>query len=104
MHENVSAWVSVLGWTIFFIAFIVAIILFASIKKFYPVMYLVSIATYLFTIGWIVDIFHWTRNGRLLILAFSSILFIGMGFYFSRKFEGKKKGIYELHSRQKSWR
>jgi len=85
-----SEWVSVLGWSIFFIGFIVAIILFASIKKFYPVMYLVAISTYIFTIGWAVDVFSWDKNARLLVLGFTSILFIALGFYFTKKYEGRK--------------
>jgi len=53
-------------------------------------MYLISISTYIFTIGWLVDVFDFGKNSRLLILGFTSILFIVLGFYFTKKYEGRK--------------
>ena len=52
-----SDWLAPFGWGIFFIGLVLAIILFAIRKKFYPVMYLVSVATYIFTVGFVIDAF-----------------------------------------------
>ena len=80
-----SFWLAPYGWGIFFIGLVVAIILFATSRKFYPVMYLISIATYIFTIGFMIDAFNLSKNYVLLLLALSSIVFIGLGLYFSSR-------------------
>ena len=86
-----SPWLGPFGWGIFFIGLVVAIILFAIKRRFAPVMYLVSVATYIFTIGFISDAFDIGKNGVLLLLATSAILFILLGWYFSIKFKGQKE-------------
>jgi FtsH-binding integral membrane protein len=82
-----SPWLGPFGWGIFFIGLIAAIILFAIKRKFYPVMYLISIATYIFTVGFIIDAFNFDKNGVLLMLAISAVIFICLGVYFGYKFK-----------------
>ncbi|GEM_PF-1666080 len=83
-------WLAPLGWGVFSLGVVAAIILFAVKKRFYPVMYLVSIATYIFTIGFVIDRFDLGKNSILLALAFSSLAFILAGVYFTKKFSQKK--------------
>lgn len=90
-----SGWLLPFGWGIFFIGLVVAIILFAIKRKFYPVMYLVSVATYIFTIGFAIDAYDIGKNGKLLLLALSAVIFILLGLYFSRKFSKTKKEFVE---------
>lgn len=91
-----SEWLGVFGWGIFFIGLVTAIVLFAVKRKFYPVMYLVSIATYVFTIGFVIDAFDLSRDITLILLAFSTIIFIVLGIYFAKKFEARKSEFMEL--------
>lgn len=91
-----SEWLGVFGWGIFFMGLVTAIILFAVKRKFYPVMYLVSIATYIFTIGFVIDAFDLSRDITLILLAFSTIIFIVLGIYFAKKFEARKSKFMEL--------
>ncbi|MEK6800308.1 MAG: hypothetical protein AABY10_01820 [Nanoarchaeota archaeon] len=88
-----SPYLGIFGWGIFFIGVVVAIVLFAIKKKFYPVMYLVSIALYIFTVGFVMDIFDMGKNGVLLMLALSACFFILAGMYFSHKFKNRKEEI-----------
>jgi len=85
-----APWLGVFGWSIFFIGLIVAIILFSIRKKFYPVMYLVSIATYIFTVGFVIEAFDFNKNLILITLAISSGVFILAGVYMAAKFEKHK--------------
>ena len=86
-----SHWLSPFGWGIFFIGLVAAIILFAVKRRFYPVMYLLSIVTYIFTIGFAIDAFDLGKNSILLLLALSAILFIVIGVYFGSKFKKEKE-------------
>ena len=90
-----SSYLAPFGWGIFFAGLMAAIILFAIKRKFYPVMYLVSIALYIFTIGFIIDIFDLSKNGVLLLLAFSALVFILLGFYFSHKSKNRKDSFVQ---------
>lgn len=73
-----------LGWFVFWISLIIAIVLFAVYKKLYPVFYLVSVALYIFTAGYMIDVFEIGRFGILLTLVFSAILFMILGYYLSQ--------------------
>ena len=96
-----ASWLGPFGWGIFFIGLVVAIILFAIKRKFYPVMYLVSIATYIFTIGFTIDVFDLGKGGVLLVLAFSTVVFIGLGLYFASKFSKEKENfVQKIQSRR----
>jgi UDP-N-acetylmuramyl pentapeptide phosphotransferase/UDP-N-acetylglucosamine-1-phosphate transferase len=81
-----AMWLAPLGWGIFFIGLIASIVIFSVKRKFYPIMYLISIATYIFTIGFVIDAFDLGKDSTLLILALSAIVFISLGFYFNKKF------------------
>lgn len=80
-------WYPILGWGTFWISFLVAIILFASYKKLYPVMYMVSISLYIFSTGFFIDVFELPKIGILMTLIFSACLFMVLGYYFSKVFE-----------------
>lgn len=94
-YKMYSVWLSLFGWGIFFFGLVAAIILFAVKRKFYPVMYLISIATYIFTIGFAIDAFNLSRDMILILLAISAGIFIFLGFHFSKKFERNKSDFME---------
>lgn len=79
------AWHSTLGGCIFFIALIVAIYLYTSKKKFYPVMLLISISIYVYTVGFIIDVFDFGKEKILLTLGFSALLMIAFGYYLTKR-------------------
>jgi hypothetical protein len=79
-------WSSILGHFIFWIGLLIAIILYISKRKWYPIGYLISISLYFFTVAFFIDVFNFSKNNILLTLAFSSILMIGTGIYLSKKF------------------
>jgi Na+/H+ antiporter NhaD/arsenite permease-like protein len=86
-----GTWYPFLGWSVFIIGFIVAIILFATKRKMHHVMYLVSICLYIFTAGFYIDVYNLGKNGILGVLALSALLFILMGWYFSKIFNVVQK-------------
>ncbi|MBS3127554.1 hypothetical protein J4410_00220 [Candidatus Woesearchaeota archaeon] len=77
-------WYPVLGVSIFWLGLVAAIILYAVMRKWYPMMYLISICLYIFTVGYVIDVFDLTKNFILLILAFSAAMMIFVGWYLSR--------------------
>jgi len=79
-------WYPFLGWSVFIIGLIIAIILFSVYRKFYPVLYLISIALYIFTAGFFMDVYDLSKGGILLVLVFSAVLFMIVGWYFSQIF------------------
>ncbi len=81
------AWYPFLGHTVFWIGLITSIILYAVKKKWHPIMYLVSVSLYIFTIGFVMDVFDLSKNWILLLLAFSAGVMIGLGLYLSKKFK-----------------
>jgi len=95
MGHGYAEWLAPFGWGIFFIGLVIAIILFAVRRRFYPVMYLVSIATYIFTVGFVINAFDFGRDLILLTLAVTSIVFIFLGVYISKKFEKLKSSFKE---------
>jgi len=80
-----AIWYPLLGYGVFWVGLIVAIILYAMKRKWYPIGYLVSVSLYIFTVGFVIDVFDINKNGVLLILAFSAVLMILLGFYLSKK-------------------
>ena len=58
-------------------------------------MYLISVALYIFTIGFVIDAFDIGKNGVLILLAFSAVVFILLGIYFGSKFNKEKENFVE---------
>lgn len=79
-----------LGWSTFWIGLLISIILFIKYKKLYPIVYLLSICLYIFSMGFMIDVFEFGKLGIMISLIFSSILFILLGLYFSKMIEHKK--------------
>lgn len=82
-----------LGWGIFWVSFVLAIILFAKYRRLYYVFYLISVALYIFTAGFLIDAFQLGRLGILTTLVFSAIVFMVLGYYLSKvlHFSEKKR-------------
>jgi hypothetical protein len=78
-------WVEALAHTLFWLTLIASIILFAVKRKWSPVMYLISIAMYIFTVAYVIDAFRLSKNWVLLLLLFSTFLMFGFGFYLREK-------------------
>jgi hypothetical protein len=74
----------VIGWLVFWASLIGAIVLFATYKKIYPVFYLVSIALYIFTAGYMIEVFAFGRFGILTTLVISAVIFMVLGRYLSK--------------------
>ena len=77
-------WYPFLGWGVFWISFVVAIILFSIYKKLYIIFYLVSVSLYIFTAGFMVDVFEFGKLGTLTTLVVSALIFMVLGFYLSK--------------------
>ncbi len=73
-----------LGWGIFWIALIIGIILFIKFRMIYPIIYLISVSLYIFTAGFTIDVFKFEKLGILSTLIISAIIFMVLGYYFSR--------------------
>ena len=78
-------WYPFVGYSVFWIGLIIAIILYAMKRKWNPLMYLISIALYIFTTAFVIDVFDLSKNFILLILAVSAVLMILLGLYLSKK-------------------
>ncbi len=83
-------WYPFLGWGVFWISFVVAIILFSIYKKLYIIFYLVSVSLYIFTAGFMVDVFEFGKLGTLTTLVVSALIFMVLGFYLSKVLENQK--------------
>ena len=83
----------VLGWGVFWVSFIIGIILFIKYKKLYTILYLISIAFYIFTAGFTIDVFNFGQFGILAILVLSAVLFMLLGYYLSKV----------IHLPQRAW-
>src|SRR3989344_2183652 len=79
------AFYSVFGISIFWMSLIASIILYAVKRKWHPIMYLIAISFYIFSVGFVIDVFDLKKNGILITLAISSIIMIGIGYYLSTK-------------------
>lgn len=79
------AWYPVVGYGVFWIALIAAIILYIVTRKWHPIAYLIAISLYIFTVSFTIDVFDLGKNYVIGILGFSAILMIGMGWFISRR-------------------
>ena len=84
-------WYPILGWGVFWISFIVAIVLFSVYKKLSVIFYLVSVALYVFTAGFFMDVFDIGKFGILATLVFSAVVFMLLGFYLSKVLDLDRK-------------
>ena len=73
-----------IGWGVFWISLILAIVLFVKYKKLSYVFYLVSVSLYIFTAGFMIDVFKFSSFGILATLVISALIFIGLGYYLSQ--------------------
>jgi len=80
----------ILGWGVFWISLILAIVLFSVYKKLYPVFYLISIALYIYTAGFMIDTFSFGKFGILTTLVVSAVIFMILGYYLSKVFRSNK--------------
>ncbi|OGI14749.1 hypothetical protein A3K63_02635 [Candidatus Micrarchaeota archaeon RBG_16_49_10] len=80
-----------LGYGLFWVGLVVSIILYAVKRKWYPIVYVISVALYIFTVTFVIEAFSLSKNWILLLLALSSALMIGVGVYLSRRFKEDKK-------------
>lgn len=72
------------GMGVFWIGLIIAIILFATYKKIYPVFYMASVALYIFTASFMIDVFNLGKLAILSTLIISAVLFMLLGYYLSQ--------------------
>lgn len=79
-------WYQIFGFLIFWVALVSSIILYILKRKWYPIMYLISVSLYVFTIGFVIDVFNFSVNLILFVLAFSAVVMIASGIYLSKKF------------------
>ena len=77
-------WYPFLGWSVFIVSLIIAIIIYARVKKFYPIFYLIAISLYVFTAGFYIDVYDLTKGGILMVLVISAVIFMLAGWYFSK--------------------
>lgn len=80
-------WYPFLGWFDFIVSLVIGIIIFVKVRKFYPVFYLMSISLYVFTAGFYIDVYDLSKGGILGVLVVSAILFMLIGWYFSKIFQ-----------------
>ncbi len=78
-------WYPFLGYGIFWLGLVASIFIFAIKRKWFPIMYLITISLYIFTVGFVINVFDLGKNWTLLILAFSSLLMILLGFSIAKK-------------------
>lgn len=77
-------WSLALGVLIFIVASIVAIIYYLRYKKLFLVLFVAAVATYLFSVFYIWDVFELNKNLVLLLLIISVGIMFFLGKYFSK--------------------
>ena len=86
-------WSIALGVLTFIIAIIFAVYFYLTYKKLSLVVFIASIATYIFAVFYTWDVFELNKNWVLIILAISTILMLFVGRYFSKVNYTKKKEL-----------
>jgi len=84
-------WYPVVGWLVFIVGLVTSIVMFSNTKKLYHVFYVASISLYIFTAAFYIDVFNLAKAGVLAVLVISAVVFMFLGFYFSRVFGEKKR-------------
>lgn len=85
------AWYPILGGAVFWISLLAAILIYVFKRKFYPISYLISGALYVFTIGFVIDVFDLSKNWILFLLGLSSVIMILLGTYLAELFQNTPK-------------
>ena len=75
-------WSIAVGVLVFIIAIIVAAIYYFRFKRIYLIAYVASIATYVFSVFYIWDVYELKKNGVLVLLLISTGLMIFLGKHF----------------------
>ena len=77
-------WSIVLGVLVFIVAIIFAIYYYLKFKKLFLVVFVAAVATYIFSIFYIWDVFELNKNLVLLLLIISVGIMFYLGRYFSK--------------------
>lgn len=77
-------WYPFVGWPILYVSIILSIILGIVYRKLYPILYMVSVFLYIFTVAFAIDVFELAELFVLTLLISSAILFMLLGYYFSK--------------------
>lgn len=75
-------WSIAVGVFVFIIALVAAIIFYLRYKKISLIVFVASIATYVFSVFYTWDVFDPHRNIILIMLAFSAVLMMALAKYF----------------------
>lgn len=84
-------WYQFVGYSLFWVGLIVSVILYAIKRKWHPIMYMISVALYVFLVCFIIDVYQLKKNGILLILSISALIMLGLGYYLNKKFSKVSK-------------
>ena len=77
-------WSIAIGILVFIIAIIFAAYYFLKYRRIFTVVFIASIATYVFAVFYTWDVFELNKNMILAILAVSAVVMIFLGKYFSK--------------------
>ncbi|MCH8519590.1 MAG: hypothetical protein LAT82_02445 [Nanoarchaeota archaeon] len=77
-----AEWSIAVGFLVYFIAIIFAIVFYVIYRKFSLILYTASISTLIFSIFYAIDVFDFSRNLIMLTLVISTIAFFALGKYF----------------------
>jgi len=86
-------WSLVVFWVLIVPLIIVMAIVYATGRKLYRLLYILSVFTYAMTIMYAIDAFDLSKNAIIILLAISSLLMILLGLKFRKKKikRGKRK-------------
>lgn len=79
------AWYGPVGIGIFFLALIVSLILYLLYRKFYPIVYVIFLSLYMFTLSYLIDVFKLNRDLILGLLALTAVVMMLLGYYFKKQ-------------------
>lgn len=86
-------WSILVGTLVFIVAIIFAAYYYIKYRKVFLILFIASISTYIFAVFYTWDVFNLNKNMVLLMLAFSTIIMLFLGKYFS-KFELKPNKLH----------
>lgn len=79
-----ATWSIAIGILVFIIALIFASYYFLRYRKIFTVVFIASIATFVFAVFYTWDVFNLNKNMILVMLAISTIVMMFLGKYFSK--------------------